>query len=169
MNRKFESWLATYLAADETEVRKLLNHELARYFLIVWSIYEAKCFGGYVKKSKLATFAEGKQDKLKDEFVDEQAHYFHKRYQCSKKRINLIHKNSDVCFNDIIDSDFGELTKSKKVYLLVFVTYRYRNNIFHGNKGVSSWIKYHEQIERCIAIVQHLIDVTVADVPVDNE
>ena len=41
--------------------------------------------------------------------------------------------------------------------MLLVVVYRFRNNIFHGNKGVDSWLQYRPQIEKCTNVMQHLI------------
>jgi len=35
-----------------------------------------------------------------------------------------------------------------------------RNNIFHGNKGVESWLQFAEQIEMCQGVMQKLIDTS---------
>ena len=53
-----------------------------------------------------------------------------------------------------------ELSESDMIFMLVFVIYRFRNNIFHGNKGVGSWLQYKEQIKWCFTVMQLLISLS---------
>ncbi len=59
----------------------------------------------------------------------------------------------------LLAKSVNRLSDAESVFLLSFVVYRFRNNIFHGNKGVNSWLSYTEQIELCIrsmmAFVNH--------------
>ena len=57
----------------------------------------------------------------------------------------------------LIKKSFTELSTADKLFFLVFVVYRYRNNIFHGNKGVQSWLQYRDQIRRCTQVMQALV------------
>lgn len=50
-----------------------------------------------------------------------------------------------------------EIELKSKLKLILFVVYRFRNNIFHGNKGVNSWIQYTEQIRHCVQVMKVLI------------
>ena len=43
------------------------------------------------------------------------------------------------------------------MYSVVVVVYRFRNNMFHGNKGVASWLRYREQIALCVLAMQEFI------------
>lgn len=50
------------------------------------------------------------------------------------------------------------LTDNEKMQLALYVLYRYRNNIFHGNKGARSWNQYIEQIDQCVKTMAFIID-----------
>jgi len=161
MHKDFLKWLSKYLGADEEKTNELLDNELSRYFLIVWSIYEAKCFEGFVKEHKLNGFAKRMVGTIYSNRINNSAEYFHKRYQDKKKYQNLIHsKNGNPRFNEILKKGYTNLTVEEKIFLLTFVTYRYRNNIFHGNKGISSWLKFDEQIKKCIYVLQEFINAS---------
>jgi hypothetical protein len=54
---KFEHWLGELLGESEHEVAYLLKDETALRFLIAWSLFEAKCFDGFVKLDGLDAFA----------------------------------------------------------------------------------------------------------------
>lgn len=56
-NMKFEHWLGELLGQNEFEIRRLIQDPTALHFLIGWSLFESKCFDGFVKIGKLETFA----------------------------------------------------------------------------------------------------------------
>ncbi len=161
MDKEFLKWLSEYLEADEKETKELLDNEMVRYFLIVWSIYEAKCFKGFVKVDKFNEFAKRIAERIDANRINDSAEYFHKRYQDKKKYQNLMHgKNQNSSFDKILKKAYTNLTVEEKIFLLTFVTYRYRNNIFHGSKGISFWLKYDEQIKKCIYVLQEFINAS---------
>lgn len=48
---------------------------------------------------------------------------------------------------------YKKITSEDKLALMFYVVYRYRNNIFHENKGIMSWTQDTEQIEKCISFM----------------
>lgn len=83
--------------------------------------------------------------------------HFHSRYQDKQLHANLMHNHDYPDIRPLLRSQVDSLTSFDRVYLLVSVVYRYRNNIFHGSKGVASWLKFRPQIERCTEVMQALI------------
>jgi len=63
----------------------------------------------------------------------------------------------------ILSKDFEVLSADEIAFFTIFVVYRYRNNIFHGNKGVASWLKFQDQIKLCIKVMQTLISFVVEE------
>jgi hypothetical protein len=59
----------------------------------------------------------------------------------------------------IFSKKLNELDTYETTFMLLVVIYRFRNNIFHGNKGVQSWLVYREQIDLCINAMQFFIPV----------
>jgi len=156
----FEQWFASYLEQDESEVTRLLKDETAKRFLIAWSIFESKCFDGFVKVESFDNYVQKIVSSTVIDcksFTDILAH-FHSRYQDVKLYNNLMHKQKSNKLQKILTKDISNLKLDEVIFFLVFVVYRYRNNIFHGNKGVESWLQFKPHIERCIRIMQILID-----------
>lgn len=54
----FANWLGNLLQQSELEVQRLLADETALHFLLAWSLFESKCFGGDLNAKKLGGFAE---------------------------------------------------------------------------------------------------------------
>jgi len=70
----------------------------------------------------------------------------------------LIHQQKNFKIDTIRKSKISSLNNTEKFEFLIYIVYRYRNNIFHGNKGVTSWTKYEEQIDKCVQVMTFLID-----------
>lgn len=161
MSNTFEKWFASYLKQDESEIRVLLNNKIATRFLIIWSIFEAKCFNGFMQVNKIENCSAaiiGKRCFNIKKFSNALEH-FHKRYQDKRIYRNLMYGQKSKELDNILHKDICSLSSNESIYFLLFVIYRYRNNIFHGNKGVSSWLRYEEQIEHCIKVMQLFLEL----------
>ena len=71
---------------------------------------------------------------------------------------NLMHQDGYKEIMDIIGSEKSKITTNQKMLFILYVVYRYRNNIFHGTKGVESWIKYKFQIEKCVNVMMEILN-----------
>lgn len=164
IHEPFDRWFASCLGESEIEVARLLNDKTAVRFLIVWSILESKCLGGFMKVQEIRGYANRTTVLAAAKAVEIRAiaKYFHARYQDKKLCHNLLHKQKSAELAKIITAPFAALTDPDIAFLLLFVVYRFRNNIFHGNKGVQSWLQYREQIGHCIAVMQALISESEA-------
>lgn len=159
----FDQWLAKYLGQDTHQVELLLRDKTAIRFLIAWSIFETICFGGFAKDKDIEDVAKGlvgtKGFQPSELMVA--ASHFHERYQDKKLFRNLMHKQKSSKLDLIRQKDFESLSADEIVFFVIFVVYRFRNNIFHGNKGVASWLKFKPQIKLCIEVMQTLITFKV--------
>lgn len=157
----FNSWLACYLHQNEQEVTKLLEDKTATQFLIAWSLLELKYFTNGVNFGKIKKFADKnfKNTNLNIGELDELVCYFHDRYENDTYYNNLMFGKKSEELDQLRKKDFHEFSSSEKIYFAMTVVYRYRNNIFHGNKGVDSWLQYRECILKCIAMMQLLIPI----------
>lgn len=153
----FTSWLGTLFGHPELEVRRLLQDESALQFLVAWSLFESKCFGGFVQAVEIERYAKATSPALDPALLHDGVEHFHARYQNEKLFENLMYKQKNERLLALLKRPFTGITADDKLYLLVFVIYRYRNNIFHGNKGVLSWLQYRVQIQHCIQAMQVLV------------
>lgn len=162
----FDAWFANHLGESQEEVSRLLEDKTAVRFLIAWSLLESKCFDSYAKIDKLPCYC---QRLVNEEGFDLDSlspiiEHFHSRYQDESRLSNLLNerkkRNTQPQHNEfklLLKKPFDELCKYEKVFLIVLVVYRYRNNIFHGAKGVASWLQFEDQIKYCVQIMQFLI------------
>ncbi|MDO8464205.1 MAG: hypothetical protein Q7S46_02990 [Gallionella sp.] len=158
----FDQWFANYLAQDASEVACLLNDKTATRFLIVWSIFETSCFAKYKDIEDVAKYLVGTAGFQPSELMVA-ANHFHNRYQDKELYGNLMWKQKSPKLEAILSRGFAALSADEIAFLTIFVVYRYRNNIFHGNKGVASWLKFQDQIKLCIKVMQTLITFVVEE------
>jgi hypothetical protein len=166
----FERWLAGIFGQSTEQVSQLLKDPTAVRFLITWSIFETVCFKREMKIDEIRSVAERvvETEEFDVSSIREDAQQFHLRYQNKQLVKNLIHdgkegprrptiKMMNETINPILKLTFDRLNDIQIVVLSNFVVYRFRNNIFHGNKDVTSWLQFKEQIDRCTSIMQRLI------------
>jgi|688.fasta_scaffold267599_2 hypothetical protein len=163
MNTKeYKSWLACYLHQNEDEVEKLLKDKTATQFLITWSLLELNLFReNGVNFEEIRKFSAKyiENINMNTDKANEFVNYFHNRYQCDKLYKNLMFKNACGEMDRLRKKDISGFSFSEKIYFSMGVVYRYRNNIFHGNKKVDSWLQYKECILKCIGMMQLLIPI----------
>lgn len=165
----FENWLASLFGQSESEVELLLSDKTAVKFLIAWSILEGRCFARFMRADDIQPFADRltNNEKFDISSIREQAQYFHKRYQDKALYKNLLYDKLPVKkpirdklreeIVEVLNLPFDNLNAVQTAAFSTFVVYRFRNNIFHGNKGVHSWLNFADQIGHCILIMQRLI------------
>ena len=156
---QFDRWFANYLGQAALQVELLHRDKTAIHFLIAWSLFETSCFDKEAKVGNFEAFARDlvstkgfQSGELRDA-----ANHFHERYQDKKLYRNLMHQKVQPRLDSILSKDFESLSAEEIVFFVIFVVFRYRNNVFHCNKGVASWLKYKDQINQCIKVMQTLI------------
>ena len=154
----FETWLAKLLGQRELEIRRLMNDGTAIRFLMVWSMFE----GRYLRDSANEQVIDQLAKRIVDEgfnptCLSEALNHLHARYQDKSRLRALLHDRKSKLFNQIISIPIAELSPIQQAFLVMFVVFRFRNNMFHGNKGVESWLKYSQQIQLCTEVMQAII------------
>lgn len=160
-----KEWLAKALKIENKEdIEKLYNTEFAMNFLLVWTIFERINFDKFVKFEKIKDFS--KRSFEMDDELEEIFKNFHSRYQEKEKRRQLCHKTkcknkkcnsfSECEFKNLCNKEYKDIEKNEKIYFLTYIVYRYRNNMFHGSKGLESWLQFKEQIKDCITVMKKL-------------
>lgn len=156
----FESWLARLFDEDVADIKTFLANKRALHFLISWSLFESKCFNGFMRKGDIDAFAKNADADTSFDKTEilKHANSFHNRYQDKTLYGNLLYKDSCPRMDALLKLPYEKLDPEDAIYLATFTVYRYRNNIFHGNKGVSSWLQFEDQIDHCTEVMKTLID-----------
>jgi hypothetical protein len=155
---RFDQWLGALLNQNPQETRRLLDNPAAQEFLIAWSLFESKCFDGYVKIDRIESFAQ----RIIEEGADacspgDALIHFHQRYQDNERYRQLMHGQSSPKMEALVGKPIESFQGWERFFFLAVVAYRFRNNMFHGNKGVPSWLNYAKQIQLCTTTIAHCI------------
>ena len=148
MQTNVQTFLEKYFCQDERQISKLIQTEYASDFLLIWSIFESKIFDGYCTITKVKKYPENHFENAHKKKIETIVEYFHKRYQDKVLWKNLNPKD-DPLFTAIKNKEFSDISNSERCSFLVYVIYRYRNNIFHGNKKIDAWLNFEDQIVKC--------------------
>jgi hypothetical protein len=154
----FERWFSGVLGKPEREIHRLLNDGRAIRFLITWSMFEGRCFSDSASEEEIHQLAE----RITEEGFDsgqlaEALAHFHDRYQDKARLRHLMHGRKGPRLAKVLAIPLQELSPAERAFLVLFVVFRFRNNMFHGNKGVGSWLQYDEQIRLCTEAMQPVI------------
>ena len=158
MIETLKTWLSKYLEIeDSSKTESFFRNENVTECLVMWTIFERDVFNGFVKYQNLASFASqapGIWNKaLNSEFL-----HFHNRYQNEVLYKDLIHKDDYKEIREIKSKQSSAITNQEKLSFVLYVVYRYRNNIFHGSKGVESWLQFSPQIESCVKVMIEILN-----------
>lgn len=169
IDRKKVHWLAEKLSQEDSTITEesvdlILHNQNVMLFLCVWAIFEPTF-------SKEKYFHDKDIKKMSERYkylsdlseVDCLSRYFHMRYHDqSDKLIKLAYVKDYKCVSEnirrIVEQEYSYLNKNDKIYLLFYVVFRYRNNLFHGNKDITQWEHFETQINYCIQFMIKMID-----------
>lgn len=159
MSINLKKWLSVYLEIKQEELDNIIQPDNALSFMIVWTIFESKCFNGFVKVDIFDKFIQQNKQKLTLAVIEPSISHFHARYQASDlyRHLKYGDKNSEEV-DAILKKDYVQLLDEEKLKLILYVIYRYRNNLFHGNKNIVNWGSYKEQFNHCISCLTYFID-----------
>lgn len=153
-----KKWLSQKLECNEQDIEYLYNSKSALEFLMVWSLFETQCFGRFLKKNNIVTYAEKYYDNNLLEFLEQEFNHFYNRYQNEGRYRHLKHGDKFDFIDNLLKKPVDEFNNKERLSFLIYVVYRYRNNMFHGNKSLDSWLSYKKQINLCINIMIKIID-----------
>lgn len=158
IDEKIKHWLPAYLDSHDA----MMDVTEAVSYLLVWPLFEAELLEKFRKNREMISerFAPY-YDELQ---VEKIAMHFHVRYTKNKDLYWSLHQRKhgkpeepdDIGL--IIQTPYSALNNQQKIALLIYVTTRYRNNIFHGNKRIESWHQYAEQIDLCVEFMTKILD-----------
>ena len=129
-----------------------------RNFSLLWNLFEkyaCKKNANVDSISKAVNNISAKET-ITPELITRHIDYFSTRYLNQDKSANIIfeklkfrsnHSDQDIKQKIIATLRKSELDPNENLKALLFILYRFRNNLFHGEKNV---IKLYEQVENFI-------------------
>ena len=154
------SWLSDKFDYSNELLSKTFKNEMATVFLFIWPIIELKLFHGVMSHSNIKEISYKCKNLIQDSKLDSVARHFFNRYKNDIKKYNeLVNPKTPsdqqqdhdwIKVRRLLSNSYDKLSKFEKLIFMIFVVYRYRNNIFHGTKSLHEWNNYSTEIQSCI-------------------
>lgn len=159
ISSRVTEWLADHFSTEAWNIQDMLQTQNATVYLLIWPIMEQRVFDGFMQGKKIVPVSEKLGEYFDEMNADEKARYFHSRYQDAEKYRRLTDSKKYKPMEIVLAKEYSELTNIEKMTLMMTTVFRYRNNIFHGNKAIGDWNKYSQEIEYCTEFMMSVVDV----------
>lgn len=150
IERLVYDWLGRKLDIDTWLVSETVRNQMATVFLLIWPILEKEIFQNDMKKYHITSVANQYKDSIDESAMDEMFNHFHQRFQDPHKYNELKNRDQWDKIDKILQLPSSRVFKENKIIFLIYVVYRYRNNIFHGIKSINQWNDFAYEIHLCI-------------------
>ena len=158
-----EQWLANKWCVPPGFVDDFFEMQISTYFLLVWPIFEHDVCDGFMETGKILDVARKFGNCYDEMDIDVILKKFYERY---KDRNSPNSNWNGLCHDDssraksnaerVLNIGWNRSDSVAKLQFGLYVIYRFRNNIFHGNKQIFEWLHNREQIEDCIRVLLSL-------------
>lgn len=160
-----------YSSHNEQTMEEFYNRQIL-VLVILWSIFEKECIVDLMqlKIQNIGRFVKSCHSKVHQKAIEPYFNYFNSRY---RKDVNNYHSllnyhddyieynNKNYDMYKIMDKDKPELNSHDiKLLFLIYIIYRFRCNIFHGNKEIFDWKNNKTPINYCCkALIQIIYNI----------
>lgn len=157
-----------YHSFEKETMEGLFNRQVL-VFVILWSIFESECIGKskQLKLENIGSFVKRNHSKIHQEATKDYFNFFDNRYRNNIDSYHfLLNFNRDIIrFNrknydmyDIFNKDnLNKYSHCEMLLFLIYIIYRFRCNIFHGNKNIFDWKKDKSPINKCCHALTQII------------
>ncbi|MEG2329266.1 hypothetical protein [Anaerorhabdus sp.] len=148
----------------ENTLSELFRNPVFLGFLYTWSVFEEKVTDRIftVRKAEVKiTSIDNFANKLD---FNQELNHFVSRYQSHKSLVYSLF-NSNESESEVFLEKIEK--KDKNIYdnlsLMLTIVFRYRNNMFHGNKSVNEWNLYTKEFYMCISFMIKVLNIVIAE------
>lgn len=146
-----------YCPIDDTKLQAIF------YFSLIWNIYEKELCdteGSIGKHPKL--HSQKYSENLDQEILNTTFIYFKNRYVSeghATEHFNTFEFKSEPIKKEVFECLIDEnLSSTQKLKVLLYIAFRLRNNLFHGQKQVDKLYEQNENFKRINLFLMNLIE-----------
>lgn len=156
---------------EEQTIEELYNRQIL-VFVILWSIFERECIDELkqLKNSNIGDFVKLYHCQVHQNAIKLHFDYFNKRYRNNiDNYYSLLNYHCDyINYNDKVYIMYNIFNKNhpepnshdERLLFLIYIIYRFRCNIFHGNKEIFDWKNNKTPINHCCkALIQIIYNI----------
>jgi len=132
--------------------------EEVRNFALLWNMFEDQIFGNSMNKTKIDEMNDKISKAISEIVVEKTFQFFSDRYTNENdgrsKFDGLKLDKKNFCSRDEIEDIYGKLKlkdcdKKEKTRIILYILYRLRNNLFHGEKEAREFYSQNEMFKVC--------------------
>lgn len=131
-------------------------------FALLWSFFESQCLGNNANIPKVRDYVERLPEAVvKAHEVEQISVYFRDRYTENGKysyRYQRLHLERSNNPPEVASMLLGEADCREALVGSLAILYRYRNNLFHGEKWENGIQEQQENFERATSLLRRLMD-----------
>ena len=136
MNSVIE-WINTEIINEGDNKINVSDVEEIRDFALLWNLFENICCDKFASMDKINNIIDYKIDNFckEDEIFKTTYEYFYDRYQnLSRFRALNLRKSEKELITKVLNNHYNDENNILK--FIMAIIYRYRNNLFHGEKNM---------------------------------
>ena len=129
-------WINETIINDGTNRIEVDDIGEIRDFALLWNLFESLCFDKFVDMNKINRLIDTKIDLFDEAKYQDIFDYFYNRYKNDNPKVEALHlRNGDKeLVKKVLNDNFTD--KNNKLKFIMAIIYRYRNNLFHGEKDM---------------------------------
>jgi len=129
-------WINETIINDGTNRIEVNDIDEIRDFVLLWNLFESLCFDKFVDMNKINRLIDTKIDLFDETQYQDIFDYFYNRYKNDVSKFNALKlRNSDkILVKKVLNDEYED--KNNKLKFIMAIIYRYRNNLFHGEKDM---------------------------------
>ena len=136
-------WINEKIITDKEN--KLIPEDVKNImsFSLLWNLFESLCCNKNASISKISKLIDKKINLFNENDYIDIFNYFMERYQDNTKfnKLNLLN-GSEKLVKKVLKREYTD--KNNKLKFIMYIIYRYRNNLFHGEKDMR-YIKFQKE------------------------
>jgi len=139
---KILNWINKNINDSKTLNENDIPNVLA--FSLLWNMFESLFCDKYANMCKINDSIDKHIDLLEEEKYQKIFEYFYDRYKNDDNKLNALNlrKPQKSLVKKVLDESFTD--KNNKLKFIMVIIYRFRNNLFHGEKQLLK-LKYQEE------------------------
>lgn len=151
-------WINEKIINDGTSEIDANDIDEIRDFALLWNLFEDLLCENNANMCKIDNLIDRHIGKFNASGYQETFEYFYERYKSSDEKFNALRLREPQknLVKKVLNDDF--IDKNNKLKFIMAVIYRFRNNLFHGEKNMRHISLQKENFEKTNIFLMYFID-----------
>jgi len=151
-------WISETIINEDSDRIEANDIDEIRDFALLWNLFEALCCDKFAKMQKINSLIDSKIDLFEETKYQNIFDYFYNRYKNDTTKFNALKlRNGDKeLVRKVLDNTY--IDKNNKLKFIMAIIYRYRNNLFHGEKNMRYIRLQKENFEKTNKFLMYFIE-----------